>query len=58
MAKEKFKTELDKLIRNRGVSRIWIWKHFHKISRTHFWRKINNDTITDGEKDVIRKLLK
>ena len=59
MATERFKIQLDKLLQKRGTSRMWLWRQFKDDhSRTHFWRKVNGDTLTKEEKQKIKSLLK
>ena len=51
-----YKTELREQIEKSGRSRKWISKQL-EIDRTTFWRKVNDDTFNDEDKEKIKKLL-
>lgn len=51
-----YKHELNKKIKKSGRKRIWVSDQLN-MSRTTFWRKVNDNTLTDKEKSMIELLL-
>ena len=51
-----YKHKLDKKIKASGRKRIWVSDQLN-MSRTTFWRKVNDDTLTSKEKSDINSLL-
>ena len=51
-----YKTQLNKMIVKSGRSRKWLCKQL-EIDPSTFWRKVNNDTFTEEQKETLKQLL-
>jgi len=52
----KFRIELGKLLENSGRKKNWLMDKM-QMNRITFWRKLNSDSLTEVEKNKIRKIL-
>lgn len=51
-----YRHKLDKMLKKAGRTRKWLYEN-SGIPQTSFWRKVNNNTMTDKEKKTINELL-
>ena len=54
----KFKHEIKKKLKQKGIKLLWFSNQFLPTPRTTFWRKFNSDTLTKEEKEKIKSIVK
>ena len=53
----KYKVTLSSEIKKSGKTRRWLSNQLNEMTPKDFWKKVNSDTLSKNEKDIISRLL-
>ena len=53
----KYKVTLNSEIKKSGKTRRWLSSQLNEVAPKDFWKKVNSDTLSKNEKDIISRLL-